>query len=415
MLHGDTFSMNISPEIWQINVLLLSLISCLGSSLQIVVQFDGSLRPPNDFGVPTSTLGRMAACACSISKITSEFDEPCLLLVGGKGLEATSTSTSGEVEYEGLLFALKSLRTYLGTQDISVVESITSIAISGDCKTVIDQMNGTSNSRKLDLYHLSALAEVDALLHERFQNAPGQKLQFEHIPRTDNTVCDRLSASIILNQQKEALDGVCCDLLKHEKLGFCSMNTADTLDKWFLHQKSLIPLSRRPSMYRYIAEVEIRKKDYIGLLEIGRRFEDDVKIIERNCLNIKQRASDDSNKINASMITTSKAEAISYQIVSLYALGRNREAAHLQAKCRFLLNQCSSIVLEIEEQLKETDDLPKHATISLLKDEMDDADRIHLRSRSDWPFPVQQWYNDMMQSRTTWEKHRELLFTRQVL
>ena len=409
-LHGDPFSMNANPEKWYISVLILYLIAYVASSLQIVVQFDGSLRPPNDFGVPTSTLGRLAACACTISKSTSVCDNPHLVVTGGKGLVATSTSTSGEVEYEGLLFALKSLRTYLATQESSTIESIASITILGDCKTVIDQMNGKSNSRKLDSYYLRALAEVDTLLCETLRLGP-LALEFQHIARTKNVICDRISASIIFKQQKEVFDGVCADILEYEKLSDRSIDISDLLHKWFLHQKSLLPISRRPCLYRYLAEIEIKKKEFHGLLEIGSRYENDVKIVERKMVATKQINSGDTDTISPEMLNSLKSEAISYQIFSLYALGRSREAVRLQTKNRFLLNQCSSTVLEIEKQLKEEGDLPNQETIALLKREMADTDRIHARHHMDWPFPVQEWNDEWIQSRTSWEEQGELLLS----
>ena len=401
--------MILQSEKWTCYVLLLSLISCIVSGLQIVVQFDGSLRPPHDFGTPTSTLGRMAACACTISRRTSDFGSPLLLVMGGKGLEATSTSTSGEVEYEGLLFAFKSLRTYLAQQNSTAIESITSITVSGDCKTIIDQMNGKSIPRKLDTYYYKALAEADAVLHETFHHCgPVTNLQFQHVARNNNVICDRISASIIINQQKEAFDEVCSDLLNYEMWDEKAMTLTDILNKWFQHQKSLIPLSRRPSLYRFIAEAVTREKHYSGLLDVGSRYENDVKILERNWLKTKQ-TSDDTDTRSAPMFSNLKAEAISYQMLSLYALGRKKEAERLKTKNHFLLNRCSSIVLE------KVGNIPKNETILSLKRVMADTNRIHSRNRMDWPFHAEQWYDELIHSETTWKERRELLIVRQFL
>lgn len=397
-----------SSVTWSINVFFLSLIHYV-SSIQIVVQFDGSLRPPNDFGFPTSTLGKMAACACTISKRTADSDEPCLLAMGGKCLNVASKMTSGEAEYEGLLFALKSLRKFIETQNKSNVEYISSVSMSGDCKTIIDQMNGKSNARKMEQFYLRALTEIDILAREQLQDRGIGKLQFYHVPRANNIICDEISASIIMYQQNKAFDGVCSDLLYSDDPGGCSIDLTAALDKWFLHQDSLVPLSRRPLIYRYMAALAIKKKDYNGLREIGSRYENDVRALERNSGKIGNPHCVNAEALDAQMYTTSKAEAISYQVFSLRALSLNNEASRLYTRNRFLLNRCSSTVMDIKKQLADEDSLPVEATALLLKVEKDKNNVIQMQKQIGWPFHVQQWYDEMISSRT-WEEHRELLF-----
>ena len=397
---------------WSINVLSLFLIYDLAyfvTSLQIIVQFDGSLRPPNDFGSPTFSLGRMAACACTISRITVDSDEPRLLAIGGKRLNVTSTMTSGEAEYEGLLFALRSLRTFIERQNKSDVTLISSISISGDCKTIIDQMNGKSNARKMEQFYLRALAEVDALAREPFHDTLLGKLRFYHIPRTKNIICDKISASIIMHEQHKAYDGVWSDLLNNEGPGGCSIDLIGILDKWFVHQKSFLPLSRRPSLYRYMAELAIKKRDFVGLREVGSRYENDVRELERNSGKGNKPVGVNTDALNSGRFTTSKAEAISYQIFSLHALGLKNEASQLRTRNRFLLNLCSSTVVEVEKQLAGTDTRPNKATALLLEAEKNSVDFTHSQQLIGWPVHVQQWYDEMILSQP-WENHQELLF-----
>ena len=401
--------MNICPETWCTIASFWFLIictSCVVTSLQIIVQFDGSLRPPSDFGFPTSTLGKMAACACTISTVTAHSDTTCLLRIGGKGLDATTTTTSGEVEYEGLIFALKSLRKYLEETNYNAAEkSNLSVTVSGDCKTVIDQISKKSNARKLERFYLRALEEVNALSNQR---SPIRKLQFRHTPRSNNVICDMLSASIILHDQKKVFGAVCSELLMAEDPSCISMDLTDTLNKWFQHQESLVPLTRRPPLYRFMAEIEIKKKNYLGLLEIGNRYEADVRTLESNWLKAKQHHGIGTDTLGASTHTASKAEAISYQIFSLYALGRNRPALRLQAKNRVLLKGFSSILVDIEKQHRGEEDLPKSAAMVALTNEMNNIDRILFHNRTGWPIPVQHWCDEMIQSQS-WEEHRELL------
>jgi ribonuclease HI len=401
--------MNLQSKKWIISYTLL-VISSTATSLQIVVQFDGSLRPPYDFGAPTSTLGKMAACACTISRSTSDIDNPILLATGGKLLKAMVKSTSGEVEYEGLLFALKSLRTYLAKQSSSAIESMASITISGDCKTVIDQMNGKSNSRKLEMFYSRALLEADDIMHEYFLHDPQKRLRYQHTPRSNNIICDKISESLIIHQQVGVFHEVCSDLLHYEKSDECAEDLLEILDIWFLHQKSLVPLSRRPSLYRYIAEVVLERKQYNSLLDIGRRYENDVKILDRTWFKTKQTPSDDTVTNRASILCNFRAEAISYQILSLQGLGQNKKAERLKTKYDFLLNRCSSAVRDIEKL-----DGPRQTAISLLKSEIADVDRILLQNQMDWPLPVKQWCEELIALRNHLKEHQEIFIVRQCL
>ena len=147
-----------------------------------------------------------------------------------------------------------------------------------------------------------------------------------------------------------------------------------------------------------MAEIEIKKKNYLGLLEIGNRYEADARTLESNWSKAKQHRGIGTDTLGASTHTASKAEAISYQIFSLYALGRNRLALRLQAKNRVLLKGFSSILVDIEKQHRGEEDLPKSAAMVALTNEMNNIDRILFHNRTGWPIPVQHWYDEMIQS-----------------
>jgi ribonuclease HI len=384
--------------LWLLTFILLANLANVISCLVIELQFDGSLRPPNDYGVPTTILGRMAACACTIRN--SDDDDNCFpFIIGGKGLTASSTTTSGEVEYEGLLFALTTLRGYVTTWQRRIKDrSGLTIIVKGDCKTVIDQMSGKSNPRKMEHYYRRALAKVHEIEREilRTTGTHLERFQLLHIPRSGNVICDRVSACILVGQELKAYNDVCKDILNHE-----AFHVTTILDIWFQPGKSLIPLSKRPKLYRCMAELAINVKDYDGLRTVVERYENDIRIMELNMIKAKKRRNVDSEVRHTSTSTydDEKLEVITYKILAMNALGRHKEAARLQHKKGILLKSKES-----EREMRFSDsELQEIAVSKLLQNEMT-VD--YWKGKSDWPPSVQRWHIEAKQApnwNETWE------------
>jgi len=171
------------------------------SYVGLILRFDGSLRYPSDPGFPVDSLGRMAACAAAIIDDANPGSERTVL-VGGRLLDANRFSSSAQAEYEGLLLGLEAISRLQQNQrppftnSKPLLSATTTVAVQGDCKTVIEQMQGRSRPRKLESYY----EQATTILQELPFN-----FVFEHIPREENTFCDRLCTTIISEEEVTAL------------------------------------------------------------------------------------------------------------------------------------------------------------------------------------------------------------------
>jgi ribonuclease HI len=356
------------------------------SCLMIVLQFDGSLRKPTDVGAPTAMLGQMAACACIIRPIDDSSGYPSLL--GGKRLSATSSTTSGEVEYEGLLLGLQSLRTYLA-EYVNVTNSKHwTIVVQGDCKNILNQMSGRAAPRKLENFHRLAEANVHSIEERLSLSGSTCTFRFEHITRTSNVLCDRLSALIIAEQQRKALDDVWNVLSTLENtLTYAEARGVEgILDRWFQLGRSIIPLTMRPNLYQRMASIAIAMQDFSGLLTLSLCYEDDVRILQKN----KSSRRQSNNMAHGDHISygASVADAVSYQIAALKALGRLKESVRVQQKNRILLQTYPRNITQKELQ-----------QYGFIESERS-ADQV------DWSSPVLCWKTEAFAS-TNWHKNCE--------
>ena len=113
------------------------------SLIGLILYFDGSLRTPRDVGFSTHRLGRMASCGTALYD-----DDHKLVCLGGKSLDIVPDITSANVEYDGFLFGLNAPCLCSETDQLIV---------RGDCKAIIDQLNGNAVPRKLLPKHEAAL------------------------------------------------------------------------------------------------------------------------------------------------------------------------------------------------------------------------------------------------------------------
>uniref|UniRef100_A0A7S4T3B0 RNase H type-1 domain-containing protein n=1 Tax=Ditylum brightwellii TaxID=49249 RepID=A0A7S4T3B0_9STRA len=217
------------------------------SVVALILQFDGSLRPVKDpyeypqlvpSYISSSCLPLTASCSSVLFTDGVDDDnvqERDILWIGSRELvpqhrnheqnkrggcreekEDTFESstdcriTSATVEYEALILGLNGLIRYFDMKDSSIIallpdnvgdQSASSqptpvspikreeehciIIVRGDCKTVIDQMNGISLPRKQRRYFVQAKE-----LLEKIEHKWNVHFVFEHVPRDQNILCD---------------------------------------------------------------------------------------------------------------------------------------------------------------------------------------------------------------------------------
>ena len=157
------------------------------------------------------------------------LDCACLQLGGGERLVALGGRylpndipgrTSADAEWAGLLIGLDWLvgafspeaedasDTSIATMDGYALLASSELIIRGDCKAVIDQMNGRSIPRKTEAKHELAAGMLESLkdLHaEHHREAPTQDLaiSFEHVLREENSLCDGICKLIVYEKQVE--------------------------------------------------------------------------------------------------------------------------------------------------------------------------------------------------------------------
>jgi ribonuclease HI len=369
------------------------------------LQFDGSLRHPSDPGVPTRGLGQVAACAACITYHDHQNKNgDQVRRLGGKRL---SVRSSGEAEYEGLLFGLDGLREYLALNGHQLIadsdHSATRLVVrvEGDCKTVIEQMKGAARSRKLAAYHQRASAAIRSL--------DGVEFEFHHTPRQMNVVCDRACARISQYHEDEAYRNLLsdvqaiystrCENIQAERNSVVKSpggSITKLIERHFQPYKSLIPYSKRPSIYRMMAQLAHSSGDFAFLLTVGERFQSDLLVAT-------VRASSSTNPVavpcfeeKAGSVSTSTRdilllEAILCQIIALEALGRPKEALHLRRKKRYLLKVFEREVLLIEEFITGS------STIAVNGITNPGEDRSSCCSES-WTPAIVQWWEELLRS-----------------
>lgn len=307
------------------------IVNCFG----IIVQFDGGIQR-------THTFVRHAACTACI--ILEPFDnkigfdtvnlqpDHALVKIGGKSIKTDSTTTSAEMEYEGLVSGLQGLIEFMKEyENMNLVEATRStIIVQGDCKTVISQMNGVSRPRKLESYHL----KCQALLSDLSK----YNVCFEHIPRQFNTLCDQLADRIILDQQEALFNSLLSDIKSFELESKESMlvlfpSVMNTLTDMIKNRslKRHVCFSDRIEIYRWLLSISWSLHDHLCLLQLSEVFQNEIEVElsqEMTWPRQQVRSSIDNSlhDANPDRINDLIAEAVMYQIAALRMLGREKEA-----------------------------------------------------------------------------------------
>lgn len=180
--------------------------------LSLIFQFDGSLRiaqDPHPKIVPTSITSSsvlpLASCSFALLIEDGNGDTGNILKLEGKPLYGNQWS-SADVEYEGLLLGLNEILLFPFFNQTTTSSCLSynhnEIIIRGDCKTVIDQLNGISLPRKQRTYYNEAKALI-----ERIENENNVTFIYEHVKRDENQLCDYMCFKIIqLMQLKYVID-----------------------------------------------------------------------------------------------------------------------------------------------------------------------------------------------------------------
>jgi ribonuclease HI len=425
---------------------------CYCSAYTLTVQFDGSLRYPRDFGHPTSSLARMTACAaCLLLETTNStgsspdfYRSRVVVQLGGKLLQSvSSTTSSGEVEYEALLFALQGLLSYLRELKVEAADDNhghLQIVVQGDCKTVLDQMNGISHPRKLVDYHRRAqvLLECvkDALPATGIAAATAAtndcRIQFQHVPRGENLLCDRLSACIVWDHQEMVYQRLCCELeglsnppVRYHTTGTAAKSTVKNttskrpslvgiLQAYFAPGTSVVALSRRPILYRVMARLAAQAADFATLLQIATLYHDDVQACQRQSSSKESLGSAPSSALSKRPLESPSthsttddlaymmSEAILFQIIAWERMKKPKKADALRRKYAWQLQQwnCDPISAQLWQPMPNVtyahgaggggDDITEpggHAT------------------PPDWPPLVRQWL-DLAPTSSIWKETR---------
>ena len=134
---------------------------------------------------------------------------------------------AAHAEYEGLLLGLETLLASLRAGPGSPKELRTrthlhgspAITVQGDCKAVIDQINGKSKPRMMEAKFRQAIDLKDRIEKECSDAQPGYgsiRISFEHIPREMNTLCDEACQQAACEKQHEVERALYDRIQKHQ-------------------------------------------------------------------------------------------------------------------------------------------------------------------------------------------------------
>lgn len=250
---------------------------CSLLSALLVLYFDGSLRIPADPNkniIPTlvsSALSPLAACSTAVINERTH----AVVALGGRHILYDSQITSADVEYEGLILGLNCLLTICEGEGASIKNI--EVTIRGDCKTVIDQMNGVSLPRKQKAYYNEALLIINKLKCN-FEIS----LRFEHITRDLNELCDGMCKVILQHIQGSAIDNIMHSIQSVET-EFRPIRLPENRKKRFKFSETPfhsllsevvmwsghIPISLRPYILCEIALASNRTGDFVAMRQLG--------------------------------------------------------------------------------------------------------------------------------------------------
>ena len=344
------------------------------TSAILILEFDGSFRPPRDseFQTITSKLATCASCIYHSNIVEQESRQPIAL--GSRFLSVHVGFTSAHAEYDGLLLGLDWL--VQSRKEFTLKERNDSpqgdhygerhLIIQGDCKTVIDQLSGKSLSRKLREKYEIAEFQIEQL-GEFFD-----KIEFRHIPRSANLVCGNLCSNLMVAAIYLCWTRSIIELEEVYNRHTSNDNEAQPLllERLDDHlQSRWIRYSVRPPLYERCFLLANEHHDYTSMIQVGERLADESQYFR-------------------SKFSFWKARGILFQIQGLHGLGQERKAQAMERKHRVLLAKES---LSINDSFTPTTSTSAEL-LSMIKSEPDWNEGIS----KDW-IPLQnQWWKDVM-------------------
>ena len=292
-----------------------SLSKVLVSVLVVRLEFDGSLRPPKDFGFPTIP-ATLATCSASLSIATDSSDASenvVLSALGCRWLPSSLGMTSAHAEYGGLLLGVEFLNE-LDSNDLFFSKKTgkypRSLLIRGDCKTVIDQMNGKSVPRRMESMHRKVVDLLSQMEH-KFDSVKSQ-----HVTRENNALCDSLCGNLMNVIEWQEVEA--CRKAIYESRDRQTTTTSIDVYASYLKDEATcrIPYSKRPDLYEGIAALCKQLDDFETLIEVGER-------------RLKESALTENEHM--------AAQGIRNQIDGWRGLGAIKKVDHLIRKHRYLL------------------------------------------------------------------------------
>jgi ribonuclease HI len=299
------------PHLLKCWAILIFIFFCnIVHSFQFLVYFDGSLHhstfSERNKNIPSIAIGSAVIYTCHDN---SPQDADVLMGFGTQQFPIYPDITSADVEYDGFILALGQLHQclllYRAANSLEIPSSWDGdIIIRGDCKTIIDQMNGHSTPRKQRLKYNKASEIIQHIFHlidDDYMKPLHQSVHFiyEHVTRDKNEFCDLLCKQALYTLQRNHLDQIVESIhaTSQDSSSFSIANhpiivkagtSLKTTSKKNIHPTPFsillerivnfdnvhLPISWRPSLYLTIALSAIPSKDPMTLYHVGQLLVD---------------------------------------------------------------------------------------------------------------------------------------------
>jgi len=264
-------------------------------SVSLVLYFDGSLKipkDPNNDVIPTRVSSALSPLAtCSTSVIHEKNNS--IVALGSSNIPYDGLITSADIEYEGLLLGLNCLLKMCESKRASIQNS--EVIIRGDCKTVIDQMNGDSLPRKQKSYYNKAF-----LMRRKLETEHEVSIYFQHVTRDQNVLCDGMCKVILQHLQRYATENV-LNSIRHIEKDYHPFRLPDNRKKRFafietpfykpLNEIALwsghVPISLRPYIMCEMLLASSRTGDLVAMRLVGTAMYKESLRLYKNRIDLK--------------------------------------------------------------------------------------------------------------------------------